>query len=220
MTPRVLAGTLAAAAAVAAALVAASLLTARDTAAPAPAAAPAGPSAIAGIPQDGLVLGDQAAPLTLVEYADVQCPFCALWAHDQMPGIVDAYVRTGRARLVFHGLAFIGPESDLALRAVLAAGLQDRLWSLLEVLYANQGHENAGWVTEGSLRSFGARVDGLDVERMLADLRAPEVERELLNAARAAEAAGVQGTPSFQLGPTGGSLALVAPGDLPAALAG
>ena len=70
-----------------------------------------------GIPQDGIALGEPDAPVTLVEYADLQCPFCAEWALQTFPELVADYVRDGRLRIEFRGLTFIGPESEDALRA-------------------------------------------------------------------------------------------------------
>lgn len=168
-----------------------------------------------GIEQDGLALGSPDAPVTLVEYADLQCSYCAQWAREAFPTIVDDYVRTGRVRVVFRGLAFIGPDSETALRAALAAGNQDRLWDVVHALYSRQGAENAGWVTDDLLRSLGSA--GLDAERMLAEARSPFVERELDAAARAARAAGVPGTPYFEAGETGGTLAPLRPQGLDAA---
>jgi hypothetical protein len=82
-------------------LVAASLLSARDddSAAPAPQAgaevfgADVVESLFDGIPQDSDALGDPDAPVTLVEYADLQCPFCAQWASRTLPDLVEDYVR-------------------------------------------------------------------------------------------------------------------------------
>jgi protein-disulfide isomerase len=177
---------------------------AQPPAAPA-AAAPEHDSLLRGIPQDGIALGDPKAPVTLVEYADLQCPYCATWARDAFPTIVDEYVRTGKVRLVFRGLAFVGPDSEMALRAALAAGEQDALWNVVHGLYVSQGAENAGWVTDGLLRSIGSGAD-IDADRMLADSYSPAVERELAAAQAASERVGVPGTPFFQAGPTGGAL--------------
>jgi protein-disulfide isomerase len=157
-----------------------------------------------GVPQDGIALGNPDAPLTLVEYADLQCPFCAEWARDVLPAIVDEYVRPGHVRLVFRGLYFLGSDSEKALRAALAAAEQDRLWDVVHGLYESQGAENSGWVTDELLGSL--THSGVDTRRMLARTGSSAVERELSAAANAAERAQVPGTPYFQAGRTGGTL--------------
>lgn len=198
------------AALVAAVLIGVSLVGSGDSEEPA-AAAPAAEvtpheeSILNGIPQDGIALGKPDAPVTLVEYADLQCPYCADWARDAFPAIVDEYVRDGRVRLEFRGLKFVGPDSETALRAALAAGEQDRLWDVVHGLYLSQGAENAGWVTEPLLLAVG-RGAGIDAERMLADSDSPSVDRELAAAEASAKAVGVPGTPFFTVGPTGGTL--------------
>jgi protein-disulfide isomerase len=73
-----------------------------------------------GVPQNGTVFGEDDAPVTLVEYADLQCPFCAEWALRTFPELVTDYVREGQLRIEFRGLSFIGPESEDALRTALA----------------------------------------------------------------------------------------------------
>ena len=185
------------------ALMAASLLGAREPAkakaAPAPAPAP---SIFKNIPQRGAVLGNPAAPVTLVEYADLQCPYCADWSIGALPVLVDEYVRTGKLRIVFRGMAFLGAESDTALRTAVAAGGQNRLWDVVHALYERQGAENSGWVTESLLAEV---APGVDVDERSADWVGKEVERS----AAAARAAGVSGTPAFQVGRTGGRLKLV-----------
>jgi protein-disulfide isomerase len=198
------------AAAIVAVLVAVSLLgSGADESEPAaPAAMAAAPPErdpiLRGVPQDGIVLGDADAPVTLVEYADLQCPYCAQWSRDTFPAIVDEYVRTGRVRVVLRGLSFLGPDSETALRAALAAGEQDRLWDVVHGLFLRQGPENSGWVTEDVLRSFAGM--GVDTEEMLRGTRSAWVERQLQAARAAAEAARVPGTPFFQAGRTGGAL--------------
>jgi len=172
-----------------------------------PAATHAAHGSLAGIPQRGIVLGDPNAPVTLVEYADLQCPYCAEWAVRTFPVLVSDYVRTGKLRIVFHGLAFLGPDSDTALRTALAAGREDRLWDVVAGFYARQGAEN-GWITDELVDDVVTEA-GLDSGRLRDARSESSVTAELRNAQAAADAAGVHGTPSFQLGRTGGALELV-----------
>ena len=171
-----------------------------------------------GIPQDGVVLGEPDAPVTLVEFADLQCPYCARFAGTAFPAIVREYVRSGEVRLVFRGVVFLGPDSEEALRAVLAAGQQGKLWQLVERLYEAQGPEGSGWVTDELLRRLGGSIDGLDVERMLAERTSRAVEVELALAREAAARARVDATPTFWAGPTDGPLRLLGKGAADAAV--
>ena len=207
-----------AAAALAGILVGASQVGAGDTetveraAALEPAATPE-PSLFAGIEQQGAALGSPTAPVTLVEYADLQCPYCAQWARDALPTLVDEYVRTGKLRIVFNGMAFIGPDSDKALRTAIAAGEHDQLWDVVHGLYMSQGHENAGWVTDALVTEIAAGAD-LDAAALLESRWEGAVSAKLKRTVAAAQAAGVNSTPSFQVGPTGGRLELVQVGSL------
>ena len=179
----------------AAALVAAALLlrSEDDSAAPNPT-----PTVdFAGVPQDGALLGAESANVTLIEYADLQCPFCRAYSEQVFPTLFDEYVQPGRIRSEFGGLAFLGDDSSEALRYVNAAGLQDRLWQMQEALYRNQGAENSGWVTEELVRSIAEGIDGLDVDRLLEDAESQEVAALADETESQAQAAGVTGTPSF-----------------------
>jgi protein-disulfide isomerase len=161
---------------------------------------------LGGIPQDGESLGEPNAPVTLVVFADPQCPACAAFAVQTLPELIERYVRPGDVRLEYRGVAILGPDSETGLQGAYAAGLQNRLWNLSDVTYLNQGEENSGWLDEDFIRAAAASVPGLDVERVLADRDSAEVE-ELLAAARAdAEEIELRGTPTFQVGRTGESL--------------
>jgi protein-disulfide isomerase len=163
-------------------------------------------SLLAGIPQHGSALGRPYAPVTLVEYADLQCPYCGLWARETFPQLVREYVRPGKVRIVFRGLAFVGQDSATGLATALAAARQNRLWHVVDLLYANQGRENSGWLDERLIRDLGAQVPGLDVERMLSERSSTGVADAAVESQQAARDAGVTGTPSFQIGRTGGTL--------------
>lgn len=152
--------------------------------------------AFEGVPQSGTVVGDPEAPLTVVEFGDMQCPFCAEFAA-AVPEIVERHVASGELKLDFQVLAFIGPDSERLARLVAAASLQDLAWPMVETLYARQGAENSGYATEEFLREAAESVAGLDAERALADLDSPAVDEVLAAAESRARELGVEATPSF-----------------------
>jgi protein-disulfide isomerase len=159
-----------------------------------------------GIPQTKNVLGNPKAPVTMVEFADLQCPFCRDYALNALPTIVRDYVRPGKVKLVFAGIAYIGPDSETALRATYAAALQNRLWNFLDLLYRNQGVENSGWVTDPLLRATAQAIPGVDVGTLLSARQTAEVDNAILATRQQASSARVNSTPSFFAGPTGGTL--------------
>ena len=187
------------------------MLGARDDK-PAPARAVFGDDTAAvldGIPQTGRSLGRPDAPVTLVEFADLQCPYCAQWSQQAFAELVRDYVRTGKVRLLFGGVAFLGPDSEQALRFALAAGRQGKLWNVVHLLYANQGPENSGWVSNELLRGIGAAIPSFATEEALDEASTVPVHQEVESIANEAGALGVTGTPSFAAGRTGGELRLI-----------
>jgi len=163
----------------------------------APASVPTPVVDLAGIPQQGTVLGAPEAKVTLIEYADLQCPACRNYALNVFPAIVDANVRNGLVKTEFRGFPFIGSDSLKAQRFVLAAGLQNKLWQFQEALYRNQGQENEGWVTDELLRELAGEIPGLDVEKLFADAESNEVASTAETGFTEAQAAGIPGTPTF-----------------------
>ena len=170
---------------------------------PVPGAAPA-LALLAGIPQHGVALGNPRAPVTLVEFGDLQCPACALFATETLPAIVARYVRSGRVLLVFRAVAFIGRDSGRAARVAYALGEQDRLWQFIELMYRNQGLENGSYVTDTYLRALAGAIPGVDIGAALAAQDSPGVQSQLREAAAEARRLGVTSTPSFLLSHTGG----------------
>ncbi len=152
---------------------------------------------LSGIPQAGNVLGSPSAKVTLIEYADPQCPACRAYTETMFPTLVDDFVRTGEAATEFRGFPFIGPDSVTAYRFLLAAGEQNRLWNLAEALYRNQGGENDGWVTDDLVRRLAGEIAGLDVDRLFSDAQRADIVKAASGAAAEASASGIRGTPTF-----------------------
>ena len=165
-------------------------------------------SALKGIPQSGLALGSPKAPVTIVEFADLQCPFCAEYHRNVFPSILDRYVRTGKVRLELRLLRFLGPDSDRLARVAAAAAAQNRMWQFVGLAYDNQGQENSGYATNGFINKL-ARDAGL--KRLDAGAAA---ERQVQANESLAKTAGVSSTPSFLIGRTGGTLRPFQPSDL------
>jgi protein-disulfide isomerase len=157
-----------------------------------------------GIPQDGVFLGDPDAPATLIEFADLQCPFCAEFARNELPGVIDEYVRPGNVRLELRLLAFIGPDSERGRQVANAAALQNRLWDYTDLFFANQEAENSGYATDAFLQGLARQTPGLDVDQLSSDLGSQEAEALTRQAERLARGLGVGGTPSFYLVRGGG----------------
>jgi protein-disulfide isomerase len=112
----------------------------------------------------GFTLGQGDAPLTIDIYEDFQCPVCRDWSQIIYPQLRDHEIAAGKVKLVFHGFAFIGPESAAAERAAYAAANQGRFWDMWATLYANQGTENSGAFSDARLRTMADKL-GLNLAK-------------------------------------------------------
>lgn len=155
---------------------------------------------VRGIPQDGATLGEPGAPVTLVEFGDLQCPFCKHASDSVLPEIVERYVRTGKVKIVFRPVAILGDDSVRAAQMAAAAGEQDRLWEYTHLFYVNQGPEHSGYVTDDFLREIGGGVRGLDVERAMGAREDPAAQRAVSDAQAEWSAHGLTYTPAFLVG--------------------
>jgi protein-disulfide isomerase len=162
-------------------------------------------SLIDGIPQSGVTLGKPNAPVTVVEFADPQCPFCKEFSNGQLPQIIRQYVRSGKAKLELRLLSFIGSDSVKAARVLSAAGKQNKQWQSLDLLYRNQGTENTGYMTEGFLRQILTGA-GANANAAINGAGSPDVSSELGTAQTMASRYAVSGTPTILVGPSGGDL--------------
>lgn len=173
-----------------------------------------------GIPQKGIFVGEDAAPVTVVEFADLKCPFCADFAEESLPQLIDDYVRSGKAKIEFRSLTFLDqvtdptPDSTNAAKFAQAVGLQNKLWNFVDLFYLNQKAENEVFATEEFLRSIAEQIPGLDVDEAWANRSNPKVQEELDAADEFFNEEGLSGTPSFLVGPTGGKLVQVTLQDL------
>ena len=141
------------------------------------------------------VLGDPGAKVTVVEFADFQCPFCGRFFKTTIPSLKENYVKTGAVRFVFRDFAFLGEESTRAAEAARCAGDQNKFWEYHDYLYNHQKGENQGAFSDANLKKF---ADTLKLDRAVFDAcfdsekYRPFVERET----KLGQELGVSGTPT------------------------
>ncbi|WP_069812580.1 Na+/H+ antiporter NhaA [Streptomyces sp. TP-A0874] len=139
------------------------------------------------------VKGPVDAPLTLVEYGDYECPFCA-----HATGVAqELRQRFGdRLRYVYRHLPLpdVHPNAELAARAAIAADTQGRFWQMHDLLFTHQ-HE----LEIDDIVGYAAQA-GLDVEIFLRDLESEETAARIRADVASAEASGASGAPTFFIG--------------------
>jgi protein-disulfide isomerase len=154
---------------------------------------------LAGIPQKGMVLGDPGAKVKVLEFGDLQCPFCKGYSEEVLPQVIERRVRGGEATLDFRNFTIIGPQSKPAGAAAIAAGEQGRGWNFVELFYRNQGTEDSGYATDEFLTAI-ARAAGVPDLAKWNQSRKSEAAIARVEATNAeAENLGFSGTPSFAL---------------------
>lgn len=150
-----------------------------------------------GIPQHGLVLGEPSAKVSLLEFGDLQCPFCKGFSEDVLPQVIENQVRGGEATLDFNNFTIIGPQSTPAGAAAIAAGEQGRGWNFVELFYRNQGAEDSGYVTDAFLTAIAKGAGVPDIAKWNAARKSKGVLGEVAATTAEAERLGFTGTPSF-----------------------
>jgi protein-disulfide isomerase len=162
-----------------------------------------------GIPQNGNTIGNPNAPVTLKYYGDLECPICKEFTLGVLPTVIPKYVRTGKLKIEYHSLETATREPEVFKTqqvAALAAGKQKRAWDFIELFYHEQGEEDSGYVNESYLQGLASQIPGLSLADWTTARSDPTYSNEVAADAQAANQAGFTGTPSFELGKTGGTL--------------
>lgn len=152
-----------------------------------------------GIPQEGMILGQPDAKVRLLEFADLQCPFCKAYSEEVLPQLIQGQVRAGEAKLDYRTFTIIDANSIPAAEAATAAGKQGRGWSYIEIFYRNQGEEGTDYVTDEFLTAVAKAAKVPDIARWNRDRKSAAVKAEVKAATAEARRLGFTGTPSFAI---------------------
>ncbi len=165
-----------------------------------------------GIPQSGLEIGKTDAPVAIVEYMDLQCPFCRNAATSTVPEILTRFVRTDQAKLQLQPLGFVrsdvNDDSKRGALALIAAGEQGRAGQFAEVVFRNQGNEGSGWLTDALIEDVAGAID-LDVGKLNDARKGDSVNAAFDQIGKTAVTNKVDSTPTFIVKGPKGQVAIV-----------
>ncbi|MGI0042814.1 MAG: DsbA family protein [Nitrososphaeraceae archaeon] len=139
--------------------------------------------------------------ITMVEFGDYQCQYCARFHNETKNQIMNNFVDTGQIKFVFKDFVINDLPSDrastLAAEASYCAADQGKYWQYHDELYDNSRGENTGWVTENSLKQFATRI-GIQNLTEFSGCIDNHTHRDLVEAnTQLANVIGLRSTPSF-----------------------
>lgn len=159
--------------------------------APSP-SAPSAPSAPVNVAATGPSLGDEDAPVTIIEFSDFECPFCKRFNDQTFQQIKANYVDTGKVRVVFrHYPLPFHANAQKAHEASMCADDQDKFWEYHDAIFAQQ--TNLG---VPALKQMAVSL-GLNTATFNSCLDSGKYAQYVQDDLAAGSAAGVSGTPSF-----------------------
>jgi len=146
------------------------------------------------------IRGSPAAPVTVYEMSDFQCPYCRSFAMNTFPAIDSAYVATGKVRWAFVNfpLTNIHPNAVAAAEVGLCAAEQNAFWRVHDLLYR---HQDVWAPLKEPAAFFVTLADSAKLSRpkLLACLQSPATEQTLRSDAQGAERSGANSTPTFYI---------------------
>ncbi len=148
---------------------------------------------VAGFP----VLGNPDAGLIIAEFSNFSCPGCALY-HPTVKQIIEAHVRTGKARFMFLPMVFgLGDDpSHLAAQAALCANKQNAFWEMHDALFDQHTAQGAQSFSPTTLRATAESL-ALDADALMACVESGETTEIILSATRFADQTQIQFTPTL-----------------------
>lgn len=140
--------------------------------------------------QNAPIFGNLDGSVTLVEFFDYNCGYCRR-ASSEVKAVLEA---SKDVRIIYREFPILGPGSEVAARASLAARNQGKYQQFHEAMMALNGQ-----AVEASVMKIAGDV-GLDLEVLKTDMQSDLVNDHIAASLRLAEALGITGTPTFVLG--------------------
>jgi protein-disulfide isomerase len=159
-----------------------------------------GPARADGAPpisSSEIVLGNPSAPVTIIEYASLGCPYCAAFENETWPDVKKNWIETGKAKYVFRDFPTNGPAFHASLLAHCAP--RDRFYAFIEQLYASQktwmGDDEA--TTNMDALKVIATLGGVPAAQFDACQANTALQNQISAGVVAGQSACVESTPTF-----------------------
>jgi protein-disulfide isomerase len=141
---------------------------------------------------DDAIKGDKNAPVTIIEFSDYECPFCARFYSDTLSQIDEKYIKTGKVKFVYRDFPLgFHQNAQKAAEAAECAGEQGKYYEMHDLLFEKG--------VQGGVASFKqyAKQIGLDTGKFDTCLDSGAMAGEIRKDMSDGQKAGVQGTPGF-----------------------
>lgn len=146
-------------------------------------------------------MGEDTAPVHIVEFGDYKCPFCKKFHEEFLPFVAQEYVAKGKAQFHFINFAFIGTDSTYMAEFAETVRQElgdDKYWVFHELVYQNQQSESDIWGTEENmtilLKSF---TNEEQVKQVLEAVKDGKYKDAVKEQNKLASKLKVQGTPAI-----------------------
>ncbi|HJT84685.1 MAG TPA: thioredoxin domain-containing protein [Nitrososphaeraceae archaeon] len=143
------------------------------------------------------ILGNQDAPITILDFSDFQCLNCGRYVKNTEPIVNQTYIQTGKVNLVYKYFPFVGFDSINSALAGQCSQEQDKFWQFHQLLFANQKPIDSGWVSKDNLKNFASKIPGLDLEKFSDCLDSERYKDHINKDLEMAKKFQLRGTPSF-----------------------
>ena len=152
---------------------------------------------------DDPIIGNPDAPITIIEFSDFQCPFCARFHSQTLPLILEQYIKQGKVKLVFRDFPIqsIHPNALPASVAAECANEQGKFREMHDMLFDNQNQWNKK-ETVDALSLFSEYASKIQLEQETFDscLTSGKYIEEIRKDLDDGRSYGVSGTPGFFIG--------------------
>lgn len=147
-------------------------------------------------------IGDEDAPVTVIEFSDFKCPYCAIWSNEYMDDFVEEFVETGKVKYYFVNFPFLADDSFTLAAAgeVIAEQGSEYFFAYKKALLARQGEKGTEWGTpEWIAAIIEDHLDGIDADSVMQSLSDERIAAKLAADIDIGVQAGIRAVPSFVL---------------------